>query len=278
MTENTPQEVLFKIGKFMQPIVDKLNEIQKNPETMKTLQNIGYWFSNHERTSPFMEKMLSEMENNPNLSEALETIPYRHLFKLISNSNQIESVSILDLINENYFQKGILDCFDEIQIGNHFKSRKNIIEEAFNLYKLDFFAGCLCLIHSQLEGIITDYLLYKNIIKERINTNGRIVLEKTNCTDKKCSISGLAEKIDLAKKINENFNRLESFNFDNDQNIKFSNERNNILHGSNINNFNRERCFIVFIWIDSILSSMYNSEVVLNSLSRNTNTVKTNKT
>jgi len=88
MTENTPQEVLFKIGKFMQPIVDKLNEIQKNPETIRMLQNMGYWLSNHERTSPFMQKMLSEMESNPNLSEALETIPYRHLFKLISNSTK----------------------------------------------------------------------------------------------------------------------------------------------------------------------------------------------
>ena len=94
-------------------------------------------------------------------------------------------------------------------------------------------------------------------------------------TDKNLSQEEVAEKIELAKKINESFNRLESFNFDNDQNIKFSNERNNILHGSNINNFNRERCFIVFIWIDSILSSMYNSEVVLNSLSGNTNIVKT---
>ena len=71
-------------------------------------------------------------------------------------------------------------------------------------------------------------------------------------------------KIELAKDINENFLRLESFQFDNDQNKKFHNERNDLLHGSNIDNFNAERCFIVFIWIDSILGSIYRNEVILN--------------
>lgn len=274
MSENPLQEVLLKIEKFIKPIASKLNQLQTDPETIKTLQNIGYLFQNFERTSPFMKKILLEMKSNSNLSEALKTVPYRQLFRLISDSDQIENVSILDLVNENYFQKGILKCFDEIQIGGHFQNRKKIIEEAFNLYKLDLFAGCLCLIHSQLEGIITDYLLYKNIVKERVTLNGKIILEKTNCTGKKCSISGLAEKIGLAKTISENFNRLENFNFDNNENIKFSNERNNVLHGSNINNFNRERCFIVFIWIDSILNSMYYNEVVLNSLSKKDESVE----
>lgn len=259
MSINNFQQLLLNMRNFLQPIADKLEEIQKNPETLKFIHNVDYLIKNHERTSPFMKKILSEMEENPNLSEARETIPYRQVFRLLANSEQIESVSILHLINEDLFQNGILECFDEIQIGNHFKKRKPLIVEAFKLYELEYFSGCLCLIHSQLEGIITDYLIFKNIIrKEIVNGKTRFI-----CNSNKQNISGLANKIKLAKDINESFLRLESFQFDNDQNKKFHNERNDLLHGSNIDNFNAERCFIVFIWIDSILGSIYRNEVIL---------------
>ena len=144
------------ISHFLQPIAEKLKEIQKNPETTKFIQGIGNLIKNHERTSPIMERLLSEMENNPNLSEALETIPYRQIYRLLANSEQMESVSLLSLINDDHFQNGILECFDEIKIGKHFKKRKPLIAEALKLYELGYFSGCLCLIHSQLEGIITD--------------------------------------------------------------------------------------------------------------------------
>jgi len=172
MSINNFQQLLLNMRNFLQPIADKLEEIQKNPETLKFIQNVDYLIKNHERTSPFMKKILSEMEENPNLSEARETIPYRQVFRLLANSEQIESVSILHLINEDLFQNGILECFDEIKIGNHFKKRKPLIVEAFKLYKLEYFSGCLYLIHSQLEGIITDYLIFKNIIRKEI-VNGK---------------------------------------------------------------------------------------------------------
>lgn len=259
MSNNNFQQLLLNMRNFLQPIADQLEEIQKNPETSKFIQNMDYFVSNHERTSPFMKKLLLEMQENPNLSEALETIPYRQIFRLLANSEQIESVSILSLINDDFFQNGILECFDEIQIGNHFKRRKPLIAEAFKLYKLEYFSGCLCLIHSQLEGIITDYLIFKNIIRKEISNGKTKFISNSDGNN----VVGLAKKIELAKDINENFLRLESFQFDNDQNKKFHNERNDLLHGSNIDNFNPERCFIVFIWIDSILSSIYRNEVIL---------------
>ena len=73
-------------------------------------------------------------------------------------------------------------------------------------------------------------------------------------------------KIKLSTTLNNSFVRLDNYKFDSDKDKKFHNERNNILHGSNIDNFTYERCFIVFIWIASILGSIYN-EQLLNSLS-----------
>lgn len=118
----------------------------------------------------------------------------------------------------------------------------------------------MCLLHSQLEGIITDYLIFKNILKKEVNNNKTSFININQLNHKKTKVSGLSKKIDLAKDINENFKRLENFNFDENIDLKFHHERNDILHGSNLNNFTMERCFVVFIWLDSILSSIHLSE------------------
>lgn len=214
-----------------------------------------------------MEKILTEMEINSNLSEAENTFTYKQIFKLLSDSEDIENTSLFDLINQSYFRDPLLKCFDEIEIGNHFKRRKNTIEEAFKLYELKFYSGCLCLLHSQVEGIIIDYLIFKKILRKDIKS-GKTVFIVISDKPKEETTTGLKRKLELAKDINESFSRLEMFEFDNNSNIKFHNERNEILHGSNIDNFTVERCLILFIWIDSIVSSIYKDETYLNSLNK----------
>lgn len=157
--------------------------------------------------------------------------------------------------------------FEKIDLGTHFQKRKPLIEEAFQLYKHEFYAGCLTLLHSQFEGILTDYLIFRDIlVKDKKNGKTKFyeVTKLDKCVKKKeAEVTGLSKKIELAKTIGDTFKRLDSYIFDNDQNVKFHNERNDILHGSNIANFNAERCFVVFIWIDSILGSIYTEEVTL---------------
>jgi hypothetical protein len=262
MNQNNLKELLLGISTLVQPIVNGLNQILKDPKTIEVIENIATWMHETERTLPFMEQMVGEIKSNSNLAEAGHTITYKQLFTLLSHSDNIKNTSLYDLINQGYFQQHLLECFDEVEITGHFNRRKSIIEEAFKLYELKFYAGCLCLLLSQLEGIITDYLIFKKIIIKNPNT------KKFEYTDgKQGSVTGLSEKIQLAKNINKNFSRLELFKFDQDSNRKFNNERNDILHGSNIDNFTIERCLILFIWIDSIVGSIYKEEVI-NSLSR----------
>jgi len=49
---------------------------------------------------------------------------------------------------------------------------------------------------------------------------------------------------------------LKEYKLDSNENIQFWDARNKVLHGSNINDFNDKTCFIVFIWINSILTSI----------------------
>ncbi|WP_337081501.1 hypothetical protein [Acinetobacter pittii] len=236
----------------------QISNVVKDPASQQFIHNLSVWAKQQEEIAPHMEQILDEMQNNGNYSEALKTIRYRQLLRLIVNSQKVEDRNLLNLINQEVFQKPILTYFEKIDLGTHFQKRKPFIEEAFQLYKHEFYAGCLTLLLSQFEGIITDYLIFKGVIVKNKTKYKKV-------SDGK-DVVGLAAKIELAKDINENFKRLESFNFDNDQNIKFHSERNAILHGSNIANFNAERCFVVFIWIDSILGSIYTEEVVLKKL------------
>lgn len=262
MTRNELQQFLNRLNKTVEPYLEGLNRIGRDTKTLEMLNKISVALEKSQAIDPFMERMLIEMESNSNFSEALETIPYTELFRLLAKSEKIETVSILDLINQDTFKKELLQYFDQLNIGSHFKKRKALIEEALKLYELKFYAGCLCLLHTQIEGIITDYLLFKQVIKEEEIGKGKFI---NNQTIKQ--VMGLRNKITLAIEINNNLSRLDSFIFDNDKNRKFYHERNDLLHGSNINNFNAERCFILFVWIDSILESIY-----LDSLQNNPQT------
>lgn len=266
MSRTLGEEIALVLGNSLAPALTKLSQVLQNPEVASTLKDILLAAKQHQELSPHVSKLLDEMKNNPNLSEALETVPYVQLVKLLTNSEVKDNVSVLDLINDAYFQRTLFYNFDAINIGNHFKNRRILIEEAMQLYKLGLYAGCLTLLHSQFEGILTDYLLYKGIIEEETeNSKTRIYNVAKRPKAKKKSdaeVTGLFEKIRLAKKISDTFKRLDNFTYDNNKKLKFHNERNDILHGSNIANFNAERCFVIFIWIDSILDSIYTEEVL----------------
>lgn len=262
MSKTFAEQLAVAIHQNFGPVLSQLRKTFENPEVTAAIQKALIAAQKHKELSPYVSKVLDEMKNNPNLSEALVTIPYVQIVKLLTDSEVKDNVSILDLINDAYFQRTLFYNFDAINISSHFKNRRVLIEEALQLYKLGLYAGCLTLLHSQFEGILTDYLIYKNIIEKRI-VNSKT---KFKMLPSGPEITGLAKKIELAKTISDTFKRLESYNFDNDQNVKFHNERNDILHGSNIANFNKERCFIVFIWIDSILDSIYMEEVLPTTL------------
>lgn len=253
MNKYNTETIMQNLNKILQPFSDiakNAHQIANNPKVQETIQSISVAIQNHEKTAPQIDKILSEMEENGNLSEALEVIPYRQIFKLVLNNFEIKDITILKLVNQKSFQNGLLSYFDEIDIDTTFKKRKFCLEEALKLYDLNYFAGCSCLLHSILEGIITDYLIFKKIIVKS-NKNGKTVFKKDNEV-----IVGLSRKIDLSKGINDNFLRLENYKFDSDHNKKFHHERNDVLHGSNIDNFTPERCFITIIWISSLLSSI----------------------
>lgn len=201
-----------------------------------------------------IEKALVALENEPKFSEVMKT-PYSDLISIKMNDFQIKDISILHSINRDKFQNTLLNLFDEIALNEKFIKRKDFIKEAFKLYEQEFFAGCACLLYTQIEGIITDYLIFKNITKST-SDKGKIIFPRNpKKPTKNNNISGLKEKIRLGS-CNESINNLNQYQFSNNLDYKFGDERNNVLHGSCINGFTAEKCFISFHWINSILQSI----------------------
>lgn len=149
-----PTPPLIKVERLIKQYNNLMFEISKTINSVK---------EPNERNNYTFEKSLEAIKHDEQLTEAIETIPYNLLFDLVIDNFQITDVTILTLINKHQFKELLLENFNKIEISKTFKDRKEIIKEALELYEKGYFAGCLCLLHTQLEGIITDYLVYANL-------------------------------------------------------------------------------------------------------------------
>ena len=196
MSNNNLQNFLEKLVLALKPLAEKLEQLNHDAEVEKFILGILFYVNNFEKTDPIIKRCLLEMQSNPNFSEAIETMSYKDIYKHILNDGAIGADSITEILSKEFFQKGVLEYFDKINLTDKFSKRKILIEDAFKLYRLGVFSGCLCLLHSQLEGIMTDYLVFKRILKQENDTKGKTVYRNATC-DKK--VTGLFDKIDLAK-------------------------------------------------------------------------------
>ena len=163
-----------------------------------------------------IEKALTDLENDPKFSE-VRKIPYRDLISVRFNNFRIENITIQNFVTKEDFQINLLNLFDEIALDEKFQKRKSLIKEAFKLYELELFAGCLCLLYTQIEGIITDYLIFKKITITKTN-NGKIIFPRN--PPEKGNISGLEEKIRLGNQ-NKSIKDLQAYQFNSNENYKF---------------------------------------------------------
>ena len=136
MSSNNFQDILQNFTKFSQALSKKIEELNKNPEVQNFVKGVQFYIQNQDKTNPLIKKLISEMENNPNLSEALEILSYGDIYKLLFNNGEIEETSVVNIINKDYFQNELLNNFDEIKINKKFSDRKLLIQEALKLYEI----------------------------------------------------------------------------------------------------------------------------------------------
>lgn len=259
-------EVLLELGKALVPIATTIQDALKNidPDKLKKfLENVEKF----QKNEPYLTKLINELKGNDNLLHVNETLSLACFVQLIyENEDNPDDVDLLDIINTTYFNKMFFSQFNSIKIEGNFRKRECVLREAFLLYELKLYAGCLSILYGQLEGILTDYLVHKEVLKR---DEGKYTylgddIQGAYSVKKNKKITGISEKIIIAKNIDEYFGKLDAYKID--STYKINQDRNDILHGNILDRFTKERCFILVIWLVSIFSYLQKENLYTQSL------------
>lgn len=184
---------------------------------------------------------------------ANDALNFMHFWTLIQKHEAApEAFNLLDLIERDYFQNAFFQAFDALEIGELKAQRRVILQEAFKLYQLQCYAGCIPVIYAQLEGILTDVLIEQGYLQQ---TQTKFVdVYKIVPGLKGNEIKSLWHKAKIATELNRYFAELAAYKMDSSSTVTMT--RHNMLHGTEVAHFNQARSFILFIWLFSAVSFM----------------------
>lgn len=184
---------------------------------------------------------------------ANDALNLMHFWQQIHAYEDVKAFNLLDVINSEDFQKDVLTAFDAMQIDEAHKAlRRPVIVEAFKMYKLGCYAGCVPLLYAQLEGLLTDVLIQQGFLKQ--NGTKFVDVYKIVPGLKGNEIKSLWHKSKIAAELNPYFAELAAYKMDSSSNVTAT--RHNILHGTDVAHFTQARSFILFIWLFSVVSFM----------------------
>lgn len=169
---------------------------------------------------------------------------------------------VFQLMNTQNFQNEFLTLFEKSLEKGVRSERKPVVKEAFELYKHCFFRGCTTLLYGMLEGVLTDFLVFKRKLekdeKGKYNYIGNsfsyLNQERKQGQFNKKKVTGLFDKILIAADLISLFRELEIYEVEED--IFFKDSRNGVLHGDDLEGLSQERSFIIFLWLYYLLKFM----------------------
>ena len=202
------------------------------------------------QNEPYFEVLAEQLNQATDAKVANDALNLIHLWTLIQQHESQPDFNLLDVVKTEYFQAELLEAFDALQMGDHKAQRRVVIQEAFKLYEMQCFAGCVPLLYAQLEGLLTDVLLDR----------GYLIQNQTKFMDvykivpglKGHEIKSLWHKVKIACEMNVYFLELAAYKMDNSSTVTMS--RHNILHGTDVSHFTQQRSFVLFLWLFSVLS------------------------
>ena len=200
----------------------------------------------------YFQVLADELDQPIGAKVANDALNLMHFWPAIHQFEDIEKFSLLDVINSENFQAEMLKAFDAFNISEHKAQRRLVLLEAFKLYKLGFYAGCIPILYAQLEGILTDVLIEAGFLKQ--NATRFVDVYKIVPGLKGNEIKSLWHKSKIATEMNPYFAELAAYKKDSSSTVSMT--RHNILHGTDLNHFNQGRSFVLFIWLFSALSFM----------------------
>ncbi|MDY6460714.1 glycosyltransferase family 47 protein [Acinetobacter faecalis] len=201
---------------------------------------------------PYFEVLAEQLDQPLGEKVANDALNLLYFWRENQNFENAAEFKLLDVINGEHFQTEMLKAFEALEIGETKAQRRLVILEALKLYKLGFYAGCIPILYSQLEGTLTEVLLQTGFLKQ--NGTKFVDVYKIVPGLKGNEIKSLWHKSKIACELNRYFAEINAYKMDSSSVVTAT--RHNILHGTDVEHFNQERSFILFIWLFSAVSFM----------------------
>lgn len=201
----------------------------------------------------YFDVLADELDQPLDAKIANDALNFMHFWSLIQKHEaNAAQFNLLELINTEYSQTEFFNAFDALEITERKAQRRVILQEAFKLYQLECYAGCIPVIYAQLEGLLTDVLIEQGFLKQ--SQTKLVDVYKIVPGLKGNEIKSLWHKSKIAGELNRYFAELAAYKMDSSSTVTMT--RHNMLHGTDVDNFNQERSFILFIWLFSAVSFM----------------------
>ena len=199
---------------------------------------------------PHVDNIIAGIDNS-DFQVGTDIIELVHICEAIDLQSDPHATSILSIISSKSFQDSLIHSYHESTLNI---DRLPLIQEALELHNNKYYAGSICLLYGQFEGVLTDsFEKFGYIVKE-----GDKIRPVAGDGTVKGSLSGLVDKLKHAIKMEDElqsfYERIQNHELvAGDEKQTIPKTRNGILHGSDMSFNTEKRSAQLILWIYSII-------------------------
>jgi hypothetical protein len=201
---------------------------------------------------PYVHNIFSGL-NDPDFEIANDVIELAHIFAAIDLQKDPSAASILDVISSEAFQNSLIDFYSGMSLD---ADRLPLIKEALDLHNSEKYAGSICLLYGQIEGVLTESFEKANYIiinQKKINP-----VKMDGSVNNKSNLTGLVPKLEHAitrqDQLQSYYSKIKTYELvAGDAEETIPKTRNKILHGGDLGFNTEKRSAQLILWLYSTI-------------------------
>lgn len=204
------------------------------------------------KLEPYINTISSGL-NDPDFEIANDVIELAHIFAAIDLQKDPSAASLLDVISSEEFQNSLIDFYSSMSLD---VDRLPLIKEALDLHNSEKYAGSICLLYGQIEGVLTESFEKANYIiinQKKINP-----VKVDGSVNNKSNLTGLVPKLEHAitrqDQLQSYYSKIKTYELvAGDAEETIPKTRNKILHGSDLGFNTEKRSAQLILWLYSTI-------------------------
>lgn len=201
---------------------------------------------------PYIDNIISGLDD-PDFEIANDVVQLAHIFEAIDVQKDPSAISLLDVISTETFQSSLISLYSSLTLNS---DRIALIKEALKLHNSGHYAGSICLLYGQIEGVLTESFEKANYLI--INQEGIRSVKVDGSIDRKSKLTGLVPKLNHAitkqDQLESYYSKIVTYELiAGDANQTIPKTRNRILHGSELGFNTERRSAQLILWLYSAI-------------------------